>query len=294
MISKNHVRQFLILLCLAVLLILPSASAQDKNLTSPVPLDWRIDHAVVVVDDLNKSIEEFRNEGYTITSGGEFPGADTHNALIPFADGSYIELFAPVDLSLRSQMKQLVASGEFNKAMKDLDPMDRRFMLHLADGPGLRDVALSAPGLNLSEESTRVALSGLNFSSPIAMSRTGPKGNVSYHVIVPEFENQMAFPFLITDDTPRSYRVQEVNASYHPNGATGIGSITIAAVDPSSIMPFYDSLLSGVTKNQTQNETMYALNGSSLSILQNSDKSLKDGPASLAIKDSDGKMIIIP
>ncbi|PWR71662.1 VOC family protein [Methanospirillum lacunae] len=294
MIRKDNSRQFLFLFCFTILLILPSASAQGINLTPAGQLDWRIDHAVVVVDDLNKSIDEFRNAGYSVTSGGEFPGADTHNALIPFADGSYIELFAPMDLSLSYQMKQLIASGEFDKAMNDLNPLDKRFMLHLAEGPGLRDFALSAPGINLTDESTSATLSGLNFSSPVAMSRTGARGNVSYHVIVSEFENQMAFPFLITDDTPRSYRVQEVNASYHPNGATGIGSISVAAADPSSVLPFYDSLLSGVSKNQTQNETVYALNGSSLSILQNSDKSLKDGPASIMIKDSDGKMIIIP
>jgi hypothetical protein len=107
-----------------------------SNMSYPPQSDWKIDHAVVVVNDLNSSIDEFKKAGYTVVPGGEFPGAQTHNALIPFADGSYIEVFAPVDPELSTRMKQLVAGGTFDGVMAGMDPMDKRFMLHLAEGPG--------------------------------------------------------------------------------------------------------------------------------------------------------------
>ncbi len=228
----------------------------DPQFPSDKYQDWKIDHAVIVVSDLNSSIEEFRSAGYTVIPGGVFPGAKTHNALIPFADGSYIELFAAIDPSLVAQMKQLVDDGIFSNAMQDLDQMDQRFMLHLAEGPGVRDFALSATGLNLTNEPSLVSSSGLNLSNPIAMSRISDLGEVEWFVDVPLNDNKMSFPFLITDKTPRSYRVKEVNSTFHPNGATGIASLTVAVSDVSRILPKYDSLLTGEPENKTT-ETTY-------------------------------------
>lgn len=252
---------------------------------------WKVDHAVIVVSDLNRSIEEFRSAGYTVIPGGEFPDAKTHNALIPFADGSYIELFAAIDPSLAVQMKQLVDDGVFSDVMKDLDLMDQRFMLHLAEGPGVRDFALSAPDLNLTTEPSVVSSSGLNLSNPIAMSRTSDLGEVEWFVDVPLNDNQMSFPFLITDKTPRSYRVKEVNTTFHPNGATGIASVTVAVSDPSLILPKYTSLLTGEPENKTAETTTYLLNGSSVSIIKNSDLKKNDGPVNLEVKKNDGSTL---
>jgi len=260
----------------------------DPQVSSEKHHDWKIDHTVIVVSDLNRSIEEFRGAGYTVIPGGEFPDAKTHNALIPFADGSYIELFAAIDPSLAAQMKQLVDDGIFSDSMKDLDLMDQRFMLHLADGPGVRDFALSVPGLNLTTEPSLVSSSGLNLSSPISMSRTSDLGEVEWFVDVPLNDNQMSFPFLITDKTPRSYRVKEVDSAFHPNGATGIASVTVAVSDPSLILPMYTSLLTGGQENKTTETTTYLLNGSSISIIKNSDLKKKDGPANLELKKNDG------
>jgi len=281
-----------LLLIISLAIIVPcTLASQSINLSTSEQPDWKIDHAVMVVGDLNQSIEKFRNAGYTVIPGGEFPGAQTHNALIPFSDGSYIELFASVDPDMAVQMKNLVLTGSFDEAMKDLDLMDKRFMLHLADSPGVRDFAISADGVNLTEESVRVTSNGLNLSSPIAMTRTGEKGEVKWHVDLPMTKNQMAYPFLIADDTPRLYRVEEVNNSFHANGATGVKSLTVAVSDPSSVLPLYDSLLSGVSKNQTPEETTYLLNGSLVSIIKNPDIIQNDGPVNLELKEGNGETL---
>ena len=52
-----------------------------------------IDHIVVVVPHLDSAIETYTRAGFTVVPGGKHP-IGTHNALIAFADGSYIELIA--------------------------------------------------------------------------------------------------------------------------------------------------------------------------------------------------------
>jgi hypothetical protein len=53
-----------------------------------------IDHVVIVVRDLAQASADFAAAGFTVTPGGEHADGATHNALIPFADGAYIELIA--------------------------------------------------------------------------------------------------------------------------------------------------------------------------------------------------------
>ena len=52
-----------------------------------------IDHLVVAVPDLDTAIRSYTELGFTVVPGGRHP-VGTHNALISFADGSYVELIA--------------------------------------------------------------------------------------------------------------------------------------------------------------------------------------------------------
>jgi hypothetical protein len=58
-----------------------------------------IDHVVLVVPDLDRAVAEHRARGFTVTPGGEHAGGLTHNALVGFADGSYLELIAFHDVA---------------------------------------------------------------------------------------------------------------------------------------------------------------------------------------------------
>ena len=58
----------------------------------------QLDHVVLVVLDLDTAIAEHRGRGFTVTPGGEHAGGLTHNALVGFQDGSYLELIAFHDL----------------------------------------------------------------------------------------------------------------------------------------------------------------------------------------------------
>jgi hypothetical protein len=53
-----------------------------------------LDHVVIAVRDLDRTIADYTALGFTVTVGGEHTGGASHNALIVFADGAYIELIA--------------------------------------------------------------------------------------------------------------------------------------------------------------------------------------------------------
>ena len=53
-----------------------------------------LDHVVYVARDLAAAVDDHKRRGFTVTPGGEHAGGVTHNALVCFADGSYLELVA--------------------------------------------------------------------------------------------------------------------------------------------------------------------------------------------------------
>ena len=52
-----------------------------------------IDHLVILVRNLDDAMRDYQQLGSTVTRGGEHPGG-THNALVGFANGTYLELIA--------------------------------------------------------------------------------------------------------------------------------------------------------------------------------------------------------
>jgi len=57
------------------------------------------DHAVILVNDLDKASTDYRVLGFNVFYGGKHADGKTHNALIVFRDGTYIELLAPTALA---------------------------------------------------------------------------------------------------------------------------------------------------------------------------------------------------
>ena len=53
-----------------------------------------MDHVIILVDELERASADFRALGLTVTPGGEHGEGLSHNALIYFADGTFLELLA--------------------------------------------------------------------------------------------------------------------------------------------------------------------------------------------------------
>ena len=283
------VYSFLALLLLVSVIAAAGCSGIRSTSTNSIPATaWRIDHAVIVVQNLSASMDAFSEAGFTVVPGGEHEDNLTENALIPFRDGNYLELFAPADPALAAEMQHLAATDTFDTAMAGSDAMQKRFMLHLAEGTGLRDFAVSAPGLNLSEEQGLAQRGGFVLAGPIPMSRTRPDGVVvRWHVAVPEFRYATCVPFLIVDDTPRSLRVPDGNLTAHPNGVTGIRSIEVATNDPVAVSRWYDTVLSTSPERTSNTHTTYTLNGSVI-VVRGITGNESDGPVGITLDTDTG------
>jgi hypothetical protein len=163
----------------------------------------QLDHVVLVARDLNTAIADHRRRGFTVTPGGEHADGMTHNALITFADGSYLELVAFRDLG-RS--------------------LTHRWWKVAADGGGLADFALLSDDL----AADSAALAELVKSPPKDGGRIRPDDvKLRWRTAV----LAAPLPFLIEDLTARELRVPGGASAEHANGATGIAAVSIGTVD---------------------------------------------------------------
>src|SRR5258706_988382 len=112
-----------------------------------------LDHSVIVVRDLASAVRDYTALGFTITPGGTHADGLTHNALIPFADGSYFELLAFTD------------PGQAT---------DHPWWHRLAEGEGLEDYALASD--DLAGDVAACRQRGLAIRHPLEGGRPRPRG----------------------------------------------------------------------------------------------------------------------
>ena len=163
----------------------------------------QLDHVVLVVRDLASAMTDHRRRGFTVTPGGEHADGITHNALIAFADGTYLEIVAFRDPARA--------------------PTHRWWKI-AADGGGFADFALLSDDLN----ADAAALADVVKTPPKEGGRIRPDGvELKWRTAV----LKAPLPFVIEDLTPRDLRVPGGAAADHANGARGIASVVIGAVD---------------------------------------------------------------
>jgi hypothetical protein len=173
------------------------------------------DHVVLVVLDLEAAVAEHRDRGFTVTSGGEHAGGLTHNALVGFEDGSYLELIAFHDLA--------GAHGKHSWA-----PVAER-------GGGWADFALLSNDLRQDV----AALGDLVARPPEDGGRTRPDGlGIAWRVA----RLHKPLPFLIEDLTARELRAPGGDAAQHANRTAGLAGIILGATDPARITQQYTLL----------------------------------------------------
>ncbi len=179
-----------------------------------------IDHVVVAVNDLDRSIQDYRQLGFTVTIGGDHAHGASHNALIAFQDGSYVELIA---------------------FKPGLEHIDHRWRNLLAAGEGFVDFAVASSDLD--SESDMLRQAELPATGPHDGGRVRPDGvDLRWRSTMIDEFNGVRLPFLIEDVTPRTLRVASGTAAVHPNGATGIAGVTIVVDTLAEASPLYTAL----------------------------------------------------
>lgn len=173
-----------------------------------------IDHVIFVVPDLDAATREHRGRGFTVTRGGEHADGRTHNALVGFADGSYLELLAFHDLG-RAR--------------------DHRWAPVAERGGGWADFALRSDDLAADAE----ALGDLVTQTPQERGRTRPDGvRITWRAAL----LRPPLPFLIEDVTDRALRVPGGAAAAHANGTGRIVRVVLGGRDPAAIAARYARL----------------------------------------------------
>lgn len=181
-----------------------------------------IDHVVILVPDLDQAVQQYTALGFTVTPGGKH-ARFTHNALIPFHDGSYLELIAFYE----------EPSGEGDET--------HRWHKYLATGGGLIDFALGDPNVNalIADADTR----GVKLGGPHPGQRARPDGQqLSWQSAMAEGDNVGALPFVIEDVSDRGLRVP-TEAADHDNMVRGIRSLVVAVRDVDAAVQRYNALL---------------------------------------------------
>jgi catechol 2,3-dioxygenase-like lactoylglutathione lyase family enzyme len=175
-----------------------------------------IDHIVILVSDLAAASADYASLGFTVLPGGEHTGGATHNALVIFADDTYLELIA----------------------FKRAEP-GHRWWRHSAAGEGLVDYALLPSAAE--DDIAAARARGVAYEGPADGGRLRPDGQqVAWQLGMPPSAD---LPFLCGDVTPRELRVPRGAVRQHPNGVTGIAGLTIAVTDLDASVARYRALL---------------------------------------------------
>lgn len=180
-----------------------------------------IDHIVIAVNDLFAASAAFGHAGFSVTHGGSHP-TGTHNVLIPFTDGSYLELIAIQDAELARDhpwFKQMGGKEGFVTFAVGADPLDY--------------------------ELERLASLGIDAVDRKDGARQRPDGQqLQWQSAALQTDPPAPLPFLIQDVTDRNLRVPSGADAEHKNGVKGTAGLTIVTSDVQQAMTPYGKMLS--------------------------------------------------
>jgi catechol 2,3-dioxygenase-like lactoylglutathione lyase family enzyme len=175
-----------------------------------------LDHIVILVDDLQEAARDYEALGFVVSPGGEHADGASHNVLISFADGSYLELIA------------------FRRPAPE-----HRWWHHSTVGEGLIEFALLPGAIEADVAAARAR--SLELVGPHPGGRERPDGvRIDW---LSAFPAAPELPFLCADVTPRELRVPFGEAWRHYNSVSGIYRVTVAVRDLEASAQRYSALL---------------------------------------------------
>jgi len=185
----------------------------------------RFDHAIIAVLDLDVATADFKQLGFTTVYGGEHGGGLTHNTLITFADGTYLEVMAPTRPELLSNPPE---------------PGPGNYLFLFEGGEGYAGFALHTDELDAVVN--RVRESGIEIADPGSGGRVRTDGvELAWRSAFPLGSYS---PFFMTDDNPRELRVRtDPDLISHPNGALGIRRVLSVVSDLDAGVKRYAAML---------------------------------------------------
>jgi catechol 2,3-dioxygenase-like lactoylglutathione lyase family enzyme len=192
-----------------------------------------LDHVVIHVTDLDVAIADFSALGFNVQRGGAHAEGATHNALVGFADGSYLELIAFLKPHTTHRWAYAAERGL----------------------QGFVDFALLPSQMGAVIEAARGR--GLDYRGPVAGGRLRPDGErLQWQIGTAPAPD---LPFLCGDITARALRVPEGDVRVHANGVQGVSTITVAVTDADASLKRYRALLGAQADSCTEPVTLPGL-----------------------------------
>jgi catechol 2,3-dioxygenase-like lactoylglutathione lyase family enzyme len=171
----------------------------------------RLDHVIIAVKSLDTAAATYRKLGFTLTPRGLHEGKGTGNHCIMFGS-TYIELLGIVD--------ETGAKGRLAERVN-------------ARGEGAMGIAYGADDADETYAALRAA--GIEAEPPNDLARPldldGKRDIVRFrNIMLPKLALPETMQFICTHVTPELTRARR-EWQLHPNGATGVAEIVIAADD---------------------------------------------------------------
>ena len=225
-----------------------------------------IDHVILVVSDLQVASQQFSQLGFTVIPGGVHSGGSTHNALVSFPDGTYLELLSTTRSARLKFLIMLKRLRLLSLYIGNDSAINRRLTTDLACGIGMADFCMCAG--DIGKEISLLQARGEHFSVPSPGGRQRPDGQeISWLTSVPR---TLDLPFLIEDKTPRELRLPPVDDDYHKNGILGISGLAVIVSNLVDSMAHYRALLGDDPVSQAQ----YPQPGTQSSEFQNNKRTI--------------------
>jgi len=189
-----------------------------------------VDHAVVAGSDLDALAVAFADAGLETEYGGEHSNGVTHNRVLGFADGSYLELISTLEPGAESPW--------WNDA------------IHGDAGP----CAWALPVSDIAGETARIADLGVPVDGPDHHTRGRPDG-VTIEWDMTEVGESLGatLPFLVADRTPREYRITEAEGVVG-SGITGIAEVVVCVPELDEAVERFGSFFEAGPPERTTHE----------------------------------------
>ena len=230
-----------------------------------------IDHIVILASDLDQAVQNFTEMGFTVVPGGEHTGGLSHNALVAFQDGSYLELVA----------------------FKGAVPKDH-FFYREGVTEGLITYALLPSDIEADIAAMRER--GLEYAGPRSGGRLRPDGvRIEWQIGTPPSQD---LPFLCYDLTPRELRVPGGDARIHSNGVIGISMLNISVADLEASVLRYVALIGDIGDNgsiwHTNELAGFDIGDTGIFLIQEKEANRKhDGPIALSLSRNNDSAILL-
>jgi len=252
-IFSHKLLLIIVLTCLVVMFIssIPNkVQLVERDNTKPIQFsveEMQLEHIIIRVDDLTQAIKDYESMGFTVTYGGVHGGGFSHNALIHFKDGSFLELIAFRKTTLINLMLDV---GLLDLFYKDTNQhLKYRFVETVGYPEGFIDSALITN--RISQVTQQANQQGLLTTPAMPMTRIKPNGElIVWDIMAPLYEG---LPFVRSPYVPAQI-IADVQTQ-HINGVTGLNSIHYGVKNLNQASEKYGQLLGGVTFTHSPDKT---------------------------------------